>query len=257
MEDYFETLEGIENALFGIGSVDKKIATQLQGKGLTPTKEMIKAVKQISAGRTQQLLQPLNRTQGLLVGKVNELDAGAQQKMRTGDLMLQDGDLFVRKLVAGGGSIELLEASTVKDNGRSSFQGQSLPDNINIMVDRIGLSYATAASGVIDVAAQKYSVDGNRVPTALLNGLFVLTLDDKPVQVWRISKFFSDSTTAMVPNVKADSFVVALDAPKLIKSGVAVGFRIIMPSNITLATTAAHFLEVVLLGAQTGTRSTS
>jgi len=257
MENYAETLEGIENTLLGIGAADRKIAAHLQSKGINPSKEMVRAVKEVSAGRTQQLLQPLTRTQGLLVAKANELDAGAQAKLKGGDFMLQDGDLFVRKLVAGGGTIELLDMATVKDNGRSSFQGQALPDNTNLMCDRIGLSYATAAAGVTDTAAQKFSVDGNRVPTALLNGLFILTLDEKPVQTWRISKFFSDSTTAMVPNLKMDSFAVPLDAPKLIKSGVAIGFRIIMPSNITLTAAAAHFIEVVMLGAQTGTRSTS
>lgn len=257
MEDFNEVLEGVEDSLFGIGAMNNRIKNHLVRKKLDSSPQMVQAVKQVSAQRAQMAMSKLTKSQALMIAKAGDLDPSARAKFANGEFIFQDGDMYVRKAVAGGGTIELIDDATIKDFGRSAFHGNRFPDNVNLTCDKIGVTYATAAPGVTDVAAQKYSADGNRLPVALCNAIFVLTIDDKPVQQWRLSKFFSDSTTAMVPNMKSDDFAVTLDAPKLLKSGVPIGFRIIMPSGQTLSGAATHFLEVALFGAQTGTRSTS
>lgn len=257
MENEFnDILEGFEDSLFGIGATRKMVVQKLQAAGAPTDNRTVKAVMEASAKRAQQMMAPLNKSQRLLLAKAPELDTDTQNKLKQGKLQIQDGDLYIRKDISGASGVtDLLLPSTQYARGVSSFQSNKLYDNINLMVDRISLAYGTGATGTA-VAGVRYSNDGQRIPAALATAEFVFILDDKPVMVTRCSRFFSDGTTTMVPTQRADNFAMPLSAPKLLKSGAALSLQIRFAEGQSLSTAVAHLIEVSLMGAITGTRTT-
>lgn len=249
-----EDINGLEESLLGIDS-DEELEGLGRRAGVTMTPGVKKVARAFAAKRAPSVKPSLTRAQKQFLVQEKELDDDTKRRIREGALQLVDGDFYVRKLIAGGGTITILDSTTIKRIGVSSFDKNRLPDLVNMVLSRMKLSYATAALVATDPAAASFTTSGASVPLPLLNGEIIILIDDKPVYRGRVSKFFTDPAVALVPQmIEQMSSGISLENPKLIKSQAAITINIAIADSLTLSNTVNHFVECVFQGPVTQTR---
>jgi hypothetical protein len=249
-----EDINGLEESLLGINSDE-----DLEGLGRAAGVNMTPAIKSIArkfaAKRAPSVKPQLSRAQKQFLVQEKDLDADTKRRMKEGALQLVDGDFYVRKQIAGGGQLVILDPTTIKKIGVSSFDKNRLPDLVNMILSRIKLSYGTAGLLIVDPAAVSYTTSGAAVPLALLNGEITVLIDDKPIYRGRIAKFFTDPAVALVPHmIESMSTGISMENPKLIKAQAGLTVTISIADGSLLSALANHFLECVFMGPVTQTR---
>lgn len=187
------------------------------------------------------------RTQKYLVGKGKELTPEIKQLMEGGNIKFYDDPYFIRKTIAGGGIINILESSDYQQDGKTNIQQQYLPNNTQMAVDRIELGIAELQTGttLLDLVYKAYN--DTIADAAIANAEIELTLDDKTVFRAPVNKFVDG-----VENVASSrNNGVNLNAPILISDKNKIGLLFHTPQGKTLATNAGDLngVEVTLRGA--------
>lgn len=249
-----ENINGLEESLLGINS-DEDLEGLGRAAGVVMTPAIKSVARKFAAKRAPSVKPQLTRAQKQFMVQEKELDDDTKRRIKENALQLVDGDFYVRKLIAGGGTITILDSTTIKRIGVSSFDKNRLPDLVNMVLSRMKLSYATAALVATDPAAASFTTSGASVPLPLLNGEIIVLIDDKPVYRGRIAKFFTDPAVALVPQmIEQMSTGLSLENPKLIKSQAAITINVAIADSLTLSNAVNHFVECVFMGPVTQTR---
>ncbi len=179
-----------------------------------------------------------------LGSKSSKLPVASKDKIRTGELALRTNDLFIRKRIAFGGKVALIDANTQQLAGVSSFDGNKLNEHINHIFDKIKIGYATdAATG--KEALLSYAT---ALPVDLRNAQLHITQGNKVIFTTPVSTIYNANTgnTIMDDFRKLDNF-------EMLVSNEQIGIEIEFPDSAT-AGTPYHYVEVIIGGFTTFTK---
>lgn len=167
-------------------------------------------------------------------------------------VQLNNGDQYLRTSIKGASGItELLDSNTKKENGISSWVGRQLENGQYMALEKVRVGFGTSPTtgGTTNPALVKYSTKVADIPAALLNADLEISQSGKTIQVIPMQRFFSDVASDKPAGV-ADAY--ELDALRLLEPKQDIGLAIRFPKDGSIATDANYFLEVHLIGAQTG-----
>ena len=105
------------------------------------------------------------------------LSAQLQQDLASGRATLKDQDLYIKKQITGGGTIDLIDAVTNRVDGICSFDKNILQTGRAFVFDQISIAYAKDATTGKE-GALKYNI---AAPAALLNAEFILIQNGQEV----------------------------------------------------------------------------
>lgn len=173
-----------------------------------------------------------------LGSKSSKLPVSSKAKIASGELALRTNDLFIRKRIAFGGKVSLIDANTQQLAGITTFDGNKLNDHINHIFDKIKIGYAT------DIATGKEAELGyaTALPVALRNAQLHITQGNKVV----FSTPISTINNANTGNTIMDDFR-KLDNFEMLVSNEQIGIEIEFPSGAAPGT-PYHYVEVVVGG---------
>lgn len=154
-------------------------------------------------------------------------------------LGLRTNDLYIRKEIAIGGKISLINANTEQLAGISSFDGNKLNDYINHIIDKVKLSYAT------DAAADKEAelIYSTALPPAIRNAQLNVKQNNNVVFSLPVSTINNKNTG----NTIMDDFRV-LDNFEMLVSGEQIDLELEFAQGATIAGTDKHYIELILGG---------
>lgn len=166
---------------------------------------------------------------------------------------VSDGDLYVRLDITGkGGIYNLIDANTKKVVGESSFDGSKLPADVNMVLERVRIAYATCPTTDSDltVSGQNYSALYSRVPEVLANAEFVITQGGTKILELPLQRFLLNDPSAGLQGDDA----YFLEAQRHLKPQTPLEVQIHFPSNKSMSVDKKHFIEVHLIGPKSEVR---
>jgi len=197
--------------------------------------------------------QFMTREQRYLLAKLAQLDAETVKDIRNGNLQFADADYYIRAIIAGG-TTTLLDQNNKKLEGTSNFDENHLAPKTYLAVGNLRLAYgfSAAAGGSLKPEDQVYSNTG-AVPAPILNGEFVIKLNDKPIVEFPVARFFNSSATAASHTIQGYGDIVVLGSMKLIAPNDQITIEIKTARGVAMPA-GNHFIEARLLGASTKRR---
>lgn len=176
--------------------------------------------------------------------KIAKLATSSKAKAGAGELAIKSNDLYIRKEIAIGGKVSLINANTEQLAGISSFDGNKLNDYINHIIDRLKFSYTNAATAYAGTpAGLTYS---KALPAAIRNAQLNIMQNSKVVYSLPISTVNNPNTG----NTIIDDFRV-LDNFELLVSGEPINLEIEFPEGAAIPVVVGeerHFVELILGG---------
>lgn len=195
---------------------------------------------------------PLTRAQRFFNDQLHKVDAETRKLIQSKQMSYDDKDQYVRKLINTAGGTELINTTTVKKVGVSSFDKNQLADQIYMVLEKLRLSYGTDAA-IVDPANIEYSNKG-QIPNALANGELVVSIDDKPVVELPAARFFNDGSTGVTSEATQGIYdAVELQCLKFITPVNSIRVDIRLAEGLTMGA-GNHFLEFRFMGIGTRKR---
>lgn len=108
---------------------------------------------------------------------MNVLGVNAIKLFDEGKIKPTDSELFIRKDIGSGGTVNLLEGLSTSTIGVSNFDGQRLDTDRNFVIDAITINYGIAAAGA-GAATVNYTT---ALPAALKNANIVIKQDNEVI----------------------------------------------------------------------------
>lgn len=178
---------------------------------------------------------------GFLASVMGILTVNAQQLYNQGKIKPTDSELYIRKDVGTGGTINLLEGLSTSTVGISNFDGQRLDTDRNFVIDALTVNYGVAAIGA-SPSAVDYTTG---LPAALKNSHLVIRQNNEVIVKLPISSIFDAKNT--------DVRYRELDGFALLKDSKTISIDLEMPAGADLAPGGgnAGFVEVALKGFET------
>jgi hypothetical protein len=179
---------------------------------------------------------------GFLLIISNQLTAQLKQDIAGKKVTLDDQVLEIKKEIVGGGTIDLLDATTERIDGICSFDKNNLQTGRAFVFDGIALNYKSdAASG------KEGSLSYNAAaPAELQNALFILSQDGR--EVLRIPvRELNNITTGF----SASDEYHKLKSLRYLVDNRQITMQIKFPPTVVLSGATKHYVYVRLSGLQT------
>ena len=173
---------------------------------------------------------------------ITALSDQLQQDIRRKSVLLDDQVLEIKKEIAGGSTIELIDATTQRVDGICSFDKDRLETGRAFVFDQIAINYATdAASGKEGELAYNTAA-----PKELQNALFVLVQDGREVLRMPVK----DLSNIETGNKASDEYAI-LKSLRYLVDNRKIEMKIKFPPGVVLAAGVKHYVHVRLSGLQT------
>ncbi len=177
-----------------------------------------------------------------ILGVAMLLSQQLRADIQNNSVTLDDQTMEVKKEIAGGGTIDLIDGTTERIDGICSFDKDRLKTGRAFLFDRVSVCYATdAASGKEGIL--EYNT---KAPAVLQNALFTITQDGR--EVLRLP--MRDVHSIHTGEKNADDYS-ELDTLRYLVDEREVKIQIKFPPNAALADNVKHYVYVRLKGAQT------
>lgn len=176
--------------------------------------------------------------------KSSKLPVSSKAKLEQKQLGLRTNDLYIRKEIAIGGKVSLIDSNTKQLAGISSFNGNKLSDYINHIIDKLKISYTNAATAYAGTEAGL--VYSKALPAAIKNAVLNIKQNDVVV----LSMPISTINNANTGNKIMDDFR-QLDNFEMLVSGENINLEIEFPAGATIPVVVGeerHFIELILGG---------
>lgn len=195
----------------------------------------------------------ISRAAAYVLLNLTLLGAALQARVQSNEVEITDGEVIhcFNASSTATGIIKVLGQDSVLSVGTSDFDKGKLTDDRAICYDRVELHYAgTSASDITKTGTYTphlYAIDGTQRMTGnLLNGIFRLYVNNKPVIVKRVSEMVNTGREYQGSNIFGE---VAI--PKVIKPDTAILAEIELPSDTAAGGSNTHYFKLVLKGAVT------
>ncbi|MEN2415532.1 hypothetical protein [Flavobacterium mesophilum] len=175
------------------------------------------------------------------------LSAQLQGDLAAGKASLEDQTLELKKQITGGGTIDLIDATTNRIDGICSFDKNILQTGRAFVFDQVSIGYAKD-NAVGKEGSLKYNV---AAPAPLLNALFIITQNGKEV----LRKPVSDLHNLAAGNSTNDQYT-QLKSLRLLLDDKTIQIQLKFPPNVAMDdTTDKHYVYIRLNGLQTTIKS--
>ncbi len=166
-----------------------------------------------------------------------------QADLNSGKATLKDQDLYIKKQISGGGTIDLIDALTNRIDGICSFDKNILQTGRAFVFDQISIGYAKDANTGKE-GSLKYNV---AAPAPLLNADFILIQNGQEIFRAPVADLHN---LAAGQNVN-DQFT-ALKALAFLTDDKTISMQLKFPPAVVMDdTTDKHYVYVRLRGLQT------
>lgn len=153
---------------------------------------------------------------GLSANTVKDLDAGK--------IELQHSNLLHRVSFVAGNNVDLLQASNIRRNGISDFQGRKLDPSTNFVADSIRFGFVESLTAN-DVAGAAFVNDRESIPAAIQNSILEIHQDGK--RILRVA--VTDLLTQVASDSKSEK--LELGGLVLLRGDVDTEIKLIMPEG--------------------------
>jgi hypothetical protein len=159
---------------------------------------------------------------------------------------ITDGTLYIRKEITGAsGIVNLIDSNTAQLVGVSSFDKTKLPAGQQMVLERIRLAYATAASDNTDgVVKQSYSNKYSKVPSVLSSAHLIVTQSGKRIVEIPVQLLLTNDSEEQV--LGDDAYF--LQALRLLQPQVDLEIQLKFPEGLGMEAGKKHFLEINFIG---------
>lgn len=157
-------------------------------------------------------------------------------------MSLNNDELYVKKEIAGGGTIDLIDANTKNLKGICSFDTNKLKQTRAFVFDKISVTYATDATSGKE-GELEYSTT---LPAALQNADFVVTQDGREV----FAKSLRSLTNINTGQNAADDYT-SLRGLAYFVDDRQIEIQIRFPDGVALSNAAKHYVYVRFDGMST------
>lgn len=188
--------------------------------------------------------QRFQNAEQYLRAKIEKLPASSKGKVGTGELALRTNDLYIRKEIAIGGKVSLIDANTSQLAGISSFDGNKLNDYVNHIIDKLRFSYTTAATAYAGTPAGL--LFATALPAAIKNAQLNVLQNSKVVFSMPISTISNRNTG----NTIMDDFR-ELDNFEMLVSNEPINLEIEFAAGASIPVVVGaerHFVELIVGG---------
>lgn len=155
---------------------------------------------------------------------------------------LDDQVLELKKEITGGGTIDLLDANTLRLDGICSFDKNSLNVGRAFIFDQIALNYATDANSGMAGKVQYKTI----APVELQNAVFILNQDGREVLRMPIRDISNIGT-----GTNAEEEYKQLKSLRYLVDNREIKAQIKFPEGVSLDATKKHYVYLRLSGLQT------
>jgi len=169
------------------------------------------------------------------------LSTNARALAEAGKIKPTDSELYVRKAVTPGGSVNLLEGVSAAEIGITNFDGQRLDSDRYFIIDALTVNYGTASTGT-SAKAVDYST---ALPAALKNANLVIRQDNEVILRLPVSSINDAKNT--------DDRYRELGAFALLRDQKTISIDLEFPAGADLGAGAGKdgYVEVLLKGFET------
>lgn len=155
---------------------------------------------------------------------------------------LDDQVLELKKEITGGGTIDLLDANTLRLDGICSFDKNSLNVGRAFIFDQIALNYATDANSGMAGKVQYKTI----APVELQNAVFILNQDGREVLRMPIRDISNIGT-----GTNAEEEYKQLKSLRYLVDNREIRAQIKFPEGVSLDPAKKHYVYLRLSGLQT------
>ncbi len=155
---------------------------------------------------------------------------------------LDDQVLELKKEITGGGTIDLLDANTLRLDGICSFDKNSLNVGRAFIFDQIALNYATDANSGMAGKVQYKTI----APVELQNAVFILNQDGREVLRMPIRDISNIGT-----GTNAEEEYKQLKSLRYLVDNREIRAQIKFPEGVALDPAKKHYVYLRLSGLQT------
>lgn len=176
-----------------------------------------------------------------LVG--SSLSSQLQSDLTSGKASLEDQTLELKKQISGGGTIDLIDATTNRVDGICSFDKNILQTGRAFVFDQVSIGYAKDAA-VGKEGILKYNV---AAPAPLLNALFIITQNGKEI----LRKPVSDLHNLAAGQNVNDQYTL-MKSLRFLTDDKTIQIQLKFPPNVAMDDSAdKHYVYIRLNGLQT------
>lgn len=170
-----------------------------------------------------------------------------QNDLKDGKATLEDQTLELKKQITGGGTIDLIDATTNRIEGICSFDKNILQTGRAFVFDQVSIGYAKdAATG--KEGSLKYNV---AAPAPLLNALFIITQNGKEV----LRKPVSDLHNLAAGQNVNDQYTL-LKSLRFLTDDKTIQIQLKFPPAVVMDdSTDKHYVYIRLNGLQTAIKA--
>lgn len=185
----------------------------------------------------------------LFLGMIgNNLSAQLRGDIAAGKTTLNSQVLDIKKQITGGGTIDLLDATTQRIDGICSFDKNTLQTGRAFVFDEISIGYRSAA----DAGKEGELIYDTKCPAPLLNALFIINQNGREVLRMPLADLHNLSAGQNVNDqyTKLKSLCYLVDGDK------SITMQIKFPTGVALDDSAVkHYVYIRLNGLQTSIKS--
>lgn len=195
-------------------------------------------------------LENANAVSALLMARTGDFSAELQNLIANGQVSVRETTDYIAKPISGsGGTINLVEASTDRKEGVSTFNGNKYPQNVAKLIDAIELRVGKGDP------ADYGSIAFDKVePAQLKNAHLIIEQNGRKLLEKKVSDFIADGT-----ETNAEDRFVKLALPLVIRDVEDFDIKLKFPTGSSVAAAATSVdTEIVKLSFrayETGRRS--
>jgi hypothetical protein len=176
----------------------------------------------------------------------NQLSAQLTQDINLGNTTLDPQILDIKKEISGGGTIDLIDATTQRIDGICSFDKNTLQIGRAFVFDQMALNYATN-----EASGKEGDLSYNEpAPAALLNSLVIISQNGREI----VRMPFCDVHN-VVAGQKVEDQYTQLKAFRYIADAKTITIQLKFAPGTSLVNTEKHYVYLRLNGVQTSIKS--
>lgn len=175
-----------------------------------------------------------------------QLSSQLRVDMQSNKVLLDDQILEIKKEIAGGGTIDLIDATTERIDGICSFDKNKLQTGRAFVFDEVAITYKSdAASGKVGELAYNAAA-----PAELQNALLIVSQDGR--EVLRMPVI--DLTNIETGQKTSDEYT-KLKSLRYFVDDRTITMAIKFPPGVVLSAAVKHYVHVRFSGVQTAKKA--
>ncbi|WP_163398160.1 hypothetical protein [Flavobacterium fluviatile] len=181
---------------------------------------------------------------GMVIGSLTEQ---LQSDLNNSRVALDDQTLYIKKQISGGGTIDLIDATTNRVDGICSFDKNILQTGRAFIFDQVSIGYASDAA-VGKEGVLKYN---SAVPAPLYNAEFLIIQNGKEI----LRKPVADLHNLAAGNSVNDQYTL-MKSLRLLVDNKTIEIKLKFPTGVAMDDTSLkHYVYVRLNGLQTAVKA--